>query len=237
MSAPLIDAQALGEFLDKAEPVLTSDFLRDVSRILAGRTEDLRAGNPGWPAIWQRAPASRRVAAEERGRFEDTLQQLWPRIHSGDRVDVLRAVSGGTPEWVRDWATYWLHVRSPEDDPWWSRWSYRPQARTGALLLVLDDPASLEGLAGGECYRRMAESEHFLREVMGSTRRLPEVDAAHAPTVALAAVYAVYMFTMASWRMTPEFTQALPPFPNVVRTLLGIDRWEWSRVGTEGQVG
>lgn len=237
MSAPLIDAQALGEFLDKAQPLLAPDFLQGISSVLERRTQDVRRENLGWPAIWEHAPASRRLGQDERERFADTLQLLWPRIRAGDRAEVLRVVSGGAPEWLRDWATFWLHALSPEEHPWWARWSYRPGARTGALALLLDDPTILEGLAVGECYRRMAEAERFLYEVLGSTHRLAEVDAAHAPTVALAAVYAVYMFTMASWRMTPEFTQALPPFPNVVRTLLGIDRWEWSRIGTEGQVG
>lgn len=236
MSVPLIDAEALREFMDKAMPLLPPVYLQGVARVLERRSDDALRVNFEGDAVWS-TPATRRLPEAERSHWQDSAETIWPLILEGDAQGVLDRTEGTAPEWLRDWATFWMHARDPETYPWWARWVYRPIDRTGALLLVLDDPDALAGLGDVTCYSRMRESELFLGEVLQSTRRLPGIPAPHVPTVALAAIYGVYMFTMASWRMTSEFTQALPPFPNVVRTLLGINRWEWNRIGTEGQTG
>lgn len=236
MSAPLIDAETLREFLDKAEPLMPQDYLRRVELALERRPRRAALQTLPWQSLWQEAPATRRLPAEERARWQGAAQAAFAAVLREDAGAVLSAVEEA-PQWLRDWATFWLHGSDPEAHPWWARWVYQPGDRTGALLLVLDDAGALQGLGAAECYGAMAEANRFLAEVIGSTRRLPGIAREHAATVALAAVYGVYMFTMASWRMTTEFTQALPPFPTVVRALLGIDRREWSQVGAQGQTG
>lgn len=240
MKTPLIDAEAMGEFLDKAEPLLPEDFLRTLGERWKRLTDRLHGGGVAaeWPRLWDLTPATRRLAQPLRQTWQARAEELWPLVSAGTAeaaLDRLASWGGETPLWLLDWATFWLHVADPERNPWWARWVYRPDGRTGALLLLLDEPDAFGGDGLGSTYQVMREALRFLAEVLASTRRLRATDETHRATVALASVYAVYMFTMAAWRMTTEFTQVLPPFPRVVSALVGIDRWEDSQLGGKGQ--
>jgi hypothetical protein len=129
------------------------------------------------------------------------------------------------PPWLWEWATFWLAAFWPEDFVWWSRWMFLPQTRTGAVALVLTDPEALTG-QDSQLYQLIVQAGRFTDQVMESQHRLSAVEPPYRHLVGLAMVYAVYLFTMTSWRLTEEFTHVLPSFPKVVTSLLGIQRWE-----------
>lgn len=237
MATPVIDAEALREFLDKATPYFSSDYLSAVSAAMARRTRALQADWPGWPALWDRTPVGRKLRAETRQRWQPELNRLLPGIRAGDGDGVMAALARvpERPPWLTDWVTYWLHAGHPEL-VWWARWIYRPDNRTGALLLIVDDPTRILNAGGlAATYRLMGDATRYLGSVLALTHPLDDVEESYRPAVALASVYAVYMFTMAAWKMTEEFTKVLPPLPVVIRTLLGLTRWEGKHFGAKGQ--
>ncbi len=228
MNSAVVDAEALGEFLDKAEPLLDSAVLAALDRSLAARTERVRAADLPWEARWRLAPAGRRVGPEDRARWEPELEPVW-RLAAEGRADELMAQlerrAPAPPPWLLDWATYWLYLRHPRF-AWWARWVYRQDGGTGALPLVTGDMSEMDRAGVGEAYGAVQQEVRFLGSVLESTHRLGAVSDDHRPMVALAAVYAVYMFTMSAWKLSEEFTKVFPPFPVVVSTLLGVNRWE-----------
>jgi len=235
MATTVIDAEALKEFLDKAD--LPADYLARLSQELAERHEAARLPLSDWAQLWHRAPVVRRISEPERQRWEPRLTTVLPALwqgHVGALWDLLDP-NETTPAWLADWGTYWAHLAHPQL-PWWARWVYRPDSRTGALLLVVDDVERFNpDLAGPVLYQRIREAVSFLGAVLDSTHQLDAVEEMFRPMVALAIVYAVYMFTMASWKMTEEFTQVLPSFPSVVRILLGLTRWEGKSIGPKSE--
>jgi len=232
--AAVIDAPALTEFLDKAEAALGPSFLADLSASLEQRRGKL-PGDLTDAAWWRLAPVGRRVPPPERTRWTPVLAAWRDELAAGDAEAVLSRMAAlpDCPQWLVDWATFWCHVTRPAN-PWWARWVYSAQTGTGALLLVVDDPRLVVRPTLSETYREMRRLADFMGAVLDSTGRLRDVSPSFRPMVALALVYGVYLFTMASWRMTREFTEILPPLPAVVKTLLGATRWEGSRLGTEG---
>lgn len=226
--APLVvDAEAVREFLDRGEQAFPQPEWARLAATLAARRRQAREVFSSRDGRWSRAPAAIRLSEEERQGWEERLEPHLDAIEAGDAVGFLRAVAPGEPPpWVVDWGTYWISCLFP-DRTWWARWLYLPGPRTGALPLIVEEPAALEAdptLLGR--YARVEQGVAFFGEVVASWRRLPQVPDPDRGMVGLALVYAVYLFTMAAWRMTTEFTQVLPPFPAVVRSLLGLKRWE-----------
>lgn len=227
MSALLIDAEVLREFFEKADSFLTPEFLVTLSEDLERRTRLVREHFPTWPQLWDLAPSTRRLPEAERLRWMSRLDIVLPAVQATDLPTVLAVAQAveDRPKWLVDWLTFWTHVVNPEAT-WWARWVYGPTTETGALLLVLDNPSVLRTPGVGSTYRAVEAAVHYLAVLLDSTLALRPLSAVYRPAVTLAVVYAVYMFTMASWKLTEEFTQVLPPFPVVVRMLLGANRWE-----------
>lgn len=225
---PLIDAEVLREFFEKAEPFLTAEYLAQLSSDLDGRRLRVKAALPDWPALWDMAFATRRLPADERALWQPRLEPMRGLMEQADVHGALELVGSlpERPKWLVDWMTFWAHLVNPEV-VWWARWVYTPASETGALLLLLDNPTVLQGAADLQgAYQRVSDAVRFLAAVLDSTRQLEGVEAEYRPMATLALVYTVYMFTMASWKLTEEFTHVLPPFPVVVRMLLGLNRWE-----------
>lgn len=223
----VVDGEAVQEFLDKAEPLLEPPVQAALDAALHRRTDRVHREDIGWAARWALAPVSRRVSPAERLRWQPELEPIWALAAAGDGEGLLSRLAERptAPDWLIDWATYWLNIYAPEW-PWWGRWVYRREGGTGALPLVTGDLDGLRGAGLVEAYAAIRQDVRFLGSVLDSTRRLTAVSDEHRPLVALGAVYAVYMFTMAAWKLTEEFTRVFPPFPVVLQTLLGVRRWE-----------
>ncbi len=225
MSTLVIDAEAVAEFLDKSEPLVSdaeichwNDVLVQRPAKAEGLLEDERASRLV-------VPGTARLNEENLSLWATQRARLIPAILS-DPQEAIRLLSGeSAPPWLWEWATFWLSARWPEDFVWWSRWMFLPQARTGAVALVLSDPDCLVQ-DSGQLYQQIVQAGHFTDQVVASLHRLTAVDPPYRHLVGLAMVYAVYLFTMTSWKLTEEFTHVLPPFPRVVTSLLAIQRWE-----------
>lgn len=229
MSAPVVDAEDLGEFLHRARAALPEQALRSVSeRLAARRSWTLEHAASLQPTeLFARTPATRRLQTEQQTIWSARLAPILPAILAGDAQTALGAVGGfaDRPAWLLDWTTFWLHQADPSL-PWWARWVYAPGPNTGALPLVLLEPQpGPEGdLVQG--YGLLAGAWRFLADVVGAVQGLREVEEVERPLVALALVYLTYLYTLASWRLTEEFTQVLGPPEQVLDGLLGLRRWE-----------
>ncbi|PSR21210.1 MAG: hypothetical protein C7B45_11750 [Sulfobacillus acidophilus] len=227
MNTPLIDGEVLREFFGKADIFLTAEFLSKLSGDLEQRTHRVRQEFPSWPQLWDLAPATRRLSEVERTAWLPHLDAVLPAVQAGDLITVLGVTDNilNRPKWLVDWLTFWIHVANPRV-AWWARWVYGATTDTGALLLVLDNPSVLHQPGVSQTYQAVQAAFEYLATLLDSTQALRPLASVYRAPVMLAVVYTVYMFTMASWKLTEEFTQVLPPFPVVVRTLLGVNRWE-----------
>lgn len=225
--APLIDAEVLREFFEKAEMYLTPEFQVKLSQDLERRCRIVAQRFPEFPELWDLAPATRRLSPEERAHFAPILEDFRGSLREADFGDVLKRMEAWSapPRWLHDWATFWMSLVHPEG-LWWARWVYGPASETGAMVLLVDNPIALKQPGVRTTYAALSDAWEYLRVLLASTRSFSDMEPVFQPQVTLAVVYAVYMFTMASWKLTEEFTQVLPPFPVVVRTLLGVNRWE-----------
>lgn len=233
MQRLMIDAETLNEFLGKAEPLLSEERILKIVSQLEQRTglasdlidRALSGGDGAESAIWNWVPATRRLSLEERARFEGFARSFLEKTGNRRMEEAWELLDhwDERPKWGLEWATFWFHLSDPSRFPWWTRWMYTPESHTGAVLLVLDDPDVIQpGQPPSLLFSQIQLAQQVLSAVLEATHRMERVPDTYRPILCLSWVYAVYIFTMASWRMTSEFTQVLPPFPKVVEGLLGI---------------
>ncbi len=143
------------------------------------------------------------------------------------RFDTFSELIAGCPEVAADLPAELLHFLDPERYWLWSRWMWDPDTETGALRLVTMDEVVLDAESRGLTYLRVGRALAFVSETghaAGFTtfdhhgRGEPEF----GTDVYLAAVYGVYMHTMLRMRLTQEFTNLVPPLPQLTRRLLGV---------------
>lgn len=230
MNTLVVDAETVREFLEKSEPFFEASMLADWNARLRRRSDligVLRADpqTADTDAWFEPLRVTRRMAGPERERALHLMRPLVPLLAAGDTEGVLACCEAcrQTDPWLLYWSTFWLHLGEPALRPWWSRWMYDPVNKTGAFPLVVDNPLAI-GETVPDIYGQMVHATSFLGAVLDSMHRLSAIDEEFRPAVMFALVYAVYLFTMASWKLTTEFTQVLPSFPRVVRTLLAINR-------------
>lgn len=153
------------------------------------------------------------------------LDPAEPVAERFDRFDSFAAgLPGcGLPGAGFDLAGELLHFTDPGQYWLWTRWLWDPATATGALPLVTTDDIDLAaGATRGEVYLTVGRATAFLDETgkaAGFTGAGPGLFGAD---VFLAATYGVYMFTVLRMRMTQEFTQLVPPLPDLIRRLLGV---------------
>lgn len=119
-----------------------------------------------------------------------------------------------------------LHFSAPERHWMWTRWIWDPDADTGALRLVTLDEVELVGADRAETYRLVGRALAFVEET-GKARGFTALgEGLYGTNVFLASVYAVYLHTVLSMRMTREFTRLAPEVGELVRRLLGVHHKE-----------
>lgn len=120
-----------------------------------------------------------------------------------------------------------LHFGDPRRYWLWARWMWAPDARTGALPLLIGEDFDLEDDSGaGAIYERVGtalaalddspEAASF-RRADGSDVPIPRL----GTDLFLVCVYGVYMRTVLGLKMTSEFNSIVPPIPQLARRLLG----------------
>jgi len=143
-------------------------------------------------------------------RFDTFVAQLEP-LERTTRCDL-----AGECLHYWDFERYWL----------WTRWMWDPDRDTGSLPLVTIQEYDLHGETPGLTYLKVGEAMAFVNSVGEAAgfqhggRGLPGTD------VYLACVYVVYLYTVTRLRMTKEFNQVIPQFPELVRRLLGTYKME-----------
>lgn len=122
----------------------------------------------------------------------------------------------------RDLAGECLHFTDPQRYWMWSRWMWDPDARTGALPLVMVEEFDFSGADGGAVYLRVGAAT---AAVIATARELGFQRMGSSPfavDVYLAAIYGIYLYTVTRLRMTQEFNRVIPQLPDLVRRLLGV---------------
>lgn len=146
-------------------------------------------------------------------------------VRIGDRFrafdDALAAVDAPVR---RELAGECLHFADPERAWLWARWMWDPVARTGALPLVMVDGFDLDAPDPGDAYLRVGAA---IAAVLATADELGFRRMRAGPFVVdvyLAAIYAVYLYTVLRLRMTQEFTRVVPAHTELIRRLLGVHR-------------
>jgi hypothetical protein len=139
------------------------------------------------------------------------------------RFDAFDAVFAGLPGPGFDLPGELLHFVNPGQYWLWTRWLWDPSTRTGALPLVTTGDIDLtSGASRGEIYLTIGQATAFVDETGKAAGFTGAGSGLFGADVYLAAVYAVYMYTVLRMRMTEEFNRLLPPLPALVRRLLGV---------------
>jgi hypothetical protein len=118
-----------------------------------------------------------------------------------------------------------MHFTDPDRYWLWTRWMWNPKTKTGALPLVVMEEVDLDGDTVAETYRRIGIAMAFLNDVGEQAGFRTEGHGVFGTDVFLASVYAVYMYTTLRIRMTQEFNRIVPELGDLVRRLLGVNRF------------
>ncbi|HUY51202.1 MAG TPA: hypothetical protein VMV92_36780 [Streptosporangiaceae bacterium] len=148
---------------------------------------------------------------------------LDPATDLAARFDRFDAVLAGLPVPGFDLPGELLHFSFPGEYWLWTRWLWDPRTETGALRLVTTEDIDLtEGGSRGGVYLTVGRASAFVTETGRAAGFTGAGPGLFGTDVFLAAVYAVYMYTVLKMRMTAEFNRLLPPLPELVRRLLGV---------------
>ena len=226
MTVPVIDAQAMAEFLDKGESMVSHEEYEYWNKVLTRRSQKIFLPLRDSDQCLRVVPSTARIKSEQKEIWQKVETPIREAVEDNNPEQVIEILArSDAPPWLWEWGTFWLANAYPEEYVWWSRWMYRADSKTGAVALVLTDPHCLM-VPLRPLYTQILQAGRFAEQVLEGWHRPSLIDSPYRHMVGLAMVYAVYLFTLASWRLTDEFTQVLPPFPKVVANLLGIGRWE-----------
>ncbi len=156
-------------------------------------------------------------------------------VHGSGRIETRfaafdAALDGLDAPVRRDLAGECLYFADPERYWLWSRWMWDPEARTGALPLVMVEEFDFSGPDAGAVYLRVGAAT---AAVIATSRDLGFQRMGASPfavDVYLAAIYGIYLYTVTRLRMTQEFNKVIPQLPDLVRRLLGV----WSPAPAAG---
>lgn len=243
----LVDPQAVQGFLrnalaevDPDEMAAVADALIEKSaefgRLLGSEDAVEALDEPAIRGLLGRIFAVRRqrdslLAGDGGTKFRAAVRELLHKPggvgqHINTFCERLDAVEPAVPWW--EVATELLHFAFPHDYWLWARWMWHPGAGTGALPFLLAGDYDLNGNGPGELYlkvgRNVAMTRNYAELVnfAGPELRDDPKRALFIPDIFLAAVYAVYLYSVTSWKLSREFNKVLPTLPQLVRRLLGV---------------
>jgi hypothetical protein len=155
---------------------------------------------------------------------------LYADMSPGDRLEVFADLIDGIGRDVaigtgHDLGSEILHFTDPDRYWLWTRWMWNPSTKTGAFPLVVMEEVDLDGGSISETYRRLGIAFAFLNDVGEAAGFRPEGHGVFGTDVFLAAVYSVYMYTTLRMRMTQEFNRIVPELADLVRRLLGVNKF------------
>lgn len=248
MAGPVVDTPSALEFEREILGRTTEAELQGIGADLGRKSEALRDLLCGGPSRLDEAAlrqvlgwvfATRRQADQIlgsvgakplAGAIGGLLAEGLPVAERIDRFDAALAGCGplaGPAGPLCDLPGELLHFTSPDRYWLWTRWIWAPGARTGALALVTTDGADLsEGTTRGAVYLTVGRALAFVEETgkaAGFTAAAPSL---FGTDIFLASVYAVTMYTVLRARLSREFNRVVPPLPDLVRRLLGVNHLE-----------
>jgi hypothetical protein len=135
-------------------------------------------------------------------------------------------LAGVEPAIRRELAGECLHYFDPERYWLWARWMWDPQARTGALPLVMVDAFDFGGPDPGAAYLRVGAAVSAVAATADELGFHRMRASPFAVDVYLAAIYGIYLYTVTRLRMSQEFNRVIPQLPDLVRRLHGVHRLE-----------
>lgn len=237
--AEAVDAPSAVEFMREALVKISEEDIGAVADLLARKRADLDPFLSEAALAAANAEAVRpiltRVFATRR-RSDELLvavgapvlaRAIRDLVHGGGGIDARFAAFDDALGVMdapvrRDLAGECLHFADPERHWLWSRWMWDPEARTGALPLVMVDDFDFAGNDAGAVYLRVGAAT---AAVIATARDLgfQRMGASpYAVDVYLAAIYGIYLYTVTRLRMTQEFNRVIPQLPDLVRRLLGV---------------
>lgn len=241
MPGPVVDTPSAQEFMREIAErvpmaelgVIAGDLERKSGMLRELLREPVTLDRPGLRRVLQCVFGTRRKA----DRILDTVDPRRLSAAIGDllygpdglaqRFDRFDSVLADFPDHGFDLPGELLHFTFPDRYWLWTRWVWDPRTETGALRLVVTDDVDLAGgLSRGETYLAVGQATAFVDETGKAAGFTAAGPGLFGTDVYLAAVYGVYMYTVLRMRMTQEFNRVVPPLPDLVRRLLGVNHLE-----------
>ncbi|MDH4121583.1 MAG: hypothetical protein OEV94_07755 [Deltaproteobacteria bacterium] len=239
----MVDGELAQEFLKEATRLAASDGLEDTGRRLAAKGRMFRQrltaeslaemNDQGWRDLLTHVfGLRRRAGALLKTHGASGLNDLaGTLIHgsggAGERfARFVESLKGVERPFALGLAGELLHYARPDEYWLWAHWMWNPANKTGALPLVLKSEASLEAATLAEGYERVGAAVARVNDLgqrEGFSRLGEGLGGTH---VFLAAVYAVYMYTLFSMKLSKEFNRILPELPEFTRRVLGVQKLE-----------
>jgi hypothetical protein len=174
----------------------------------------------GW-IFTLRRKADRVLRANGVDRLREELAAL---LHGDGAVDArldrfLAGVRGMDRPVARALATEALHFTFPDRHWLWTSWIWNPEARTGALPLVVDADLDAPHAGEGQLYQRVGRA---IAVVDRAGQAAGWARGRFGTDVFLACVYAVYMYTVFRLKLSQEFNRILPELPELALRVLGV---------------
>lgn len=238
-SGQIVDTPAASEFLTQVLQVTTREELSLIAVDLVGKSDAMRSVAGDDPANMD-AAALRELLSWvfcARRHVDRIFAVVHPEELAAGIADLLHGPGGvarrfdafqkllagpGVGAVAADLPGELLHFLDPSRYWLWSRWMWDPDVETGALRLVTMDEVDLDAATAGESYLAIGRALAFVEETGKAAGFTSMGTGLFGTDVFLAAVYGVYMHTVLRMRLTQEFTNVLPPLPDLARRLLGV---------------
>ena len=138
----------------------------------------------------------------------------WPKLPGGPAGRLAAELAGEL-----------LHFTAPDRYWLWARWTWDPGADSGAVALVTTGgPRSPSTTGLGAAYVQVGQGTAVVEATGKAAGFIPPGLGLFETDVFLAGVYAVHMSTVLRLRLSREFTRVVPPLPQLVRRLLGVNQ-------------